>query len=200
MPKFPVSLDPPAQAKLYSEVELMICVTANQYLMIQHREGRMSVESLVKITNFWHSKNRPQVIEFQFDQSTQRDLVLYNLKTFRFYGPNAENAVSLNAMMQAWKAVAKEMSIRTFCSPDSVIRKHMHDCYKILEMMGAPMVTFFAFQEIQIKALEIMRQEQKKRDEYESIKFGVERKWEPPARVTAHGNDHGKELINPFAG
>lgn len=153
----------------------------------------MTVESLTKVTQYWTTKNRPQVIEFMFDQATQRDLVLYNLKTFRFYGSNAENVVLMNSMMQSWKALAREMSVRTFCAPDSVIRRHMQDCYKILELLGAPLVTFLAFQEIQVKALKTMREEQKKRDEYEAIKFGVERKWEPPAGVK------DRELDNPFA-
>lgn len=192
--KFYVSLSPPMQAKLYSEMELMICATANQYLNVQQKEGRMTVESLKKVTEWWASKNRPQVIEFMFDQATQRDLVLYNLKSFRFYGPNADNSFQMNAMMQSWKALSRDMSVRTFCTPDSVIRKHTHDCYKILEMLGAPLVTFMAFQEIQMKALKVMREEQKKRDEYEAIKFGVERKWEAPTEGAEE-----KELYNPFA-
>ncbi len=107
--RFLVSLNAPTQAKLYSEIELMICATANQYLNVQQRQGRMSVESLAKVTQWWASKNRPQVIEFMFDQATQRDLVLYNIKTFRFYGPNAEDILSMNTMMQSWKSLAKEM-------------------------------------------------------------------------------------------
>jgi len=198
MSKFPVSLDPPTQAKLYSEIELMICATANQYLMTQRREGRMSIESLVKITTFWASKGRPQVIEFQFDQSSQRDLILYNLKTFRFYGEHAENPVSLNSMMYNWKTVAKEMAVRTFCTPDSVVRKHMHDVYKILEMLGAPLVTFLAFQEIQVKALKTMREEQKKRDEAESVQYGVERVWNPPERVTTKVKNGDGDLDDSF--
>lgn len=200
MSKFPVSLDPPTQAKLYSEIELMICATANQYLMTQRREGRISIESLVKVTTFWASKGRPQVIEFQFDQSTQRDLILANIKTFRFYGQHAENPVSLNSMMYNWKIVAKEMAVRTFCTPDSVIRKHMHDVYKILEMLGAPLVTFLAFQEIQVKALKIMREEQQKRDEAELVQYGVERVWNPPETVTTSNRDAGYELEDPFQG
>lgn len=183
------------QAKLYAEIELMICATANQYLDVQQKEGRMTVESLSKIQQTWMSKNRPQVIEFMFDQATQRDLILYNLQTFRFYGPNAENIMSMNSMMQSWKALAKEMSVRTFCTPDSVIRKQMHDCYRILEMLGAPLVTFLAFQEIQLKALKIMRDEQQKRDEYEAIKFGVEKRWEPAKMI----NSELENLENPFA-
>ena len=181
--KFPVSLDPPTQAKLFSEIELMICVTANTYLMQQRTEGRMSVESLIKITEFWKSKGRPQVIEFQYDQATQRDLVLYNLKTFRFYGPNMENSIAINSMMYNWKVLAKEIAVRTFCTPDSVIRKHLHDIYKILELLGAPLTTFLAFQEIQVKALKTMREQQKQRDERERMQYGVERAWIPPNKA-----------------
>jgi len=184
------------QAKLYSEIELMICATANQYLNVQQQEGRMTVDSLTKVTQTWTSKNRPQVIEFMFDQATQRDLVLYNIKTFHFYGPLAENIISMNSMMQSWKTLAKEMSVRTFCTPDAVIRKHMHDTYRILEMLGAPLVTFLAFQEIQIKVLKVMREEQKKKDDYEAIKFGVERRWEPPQDMNATKRE---EFDNPYA-
>ena len=193
--KFYVSLSPPQQAKLYSEMELMICATANQYLTIQQKEGRMSPESITKVTQFWASKNRPQVIEFMFDQATQRDLVLYNLKAFRFYGCHAENAVSMNSMMLSWKTLAREMSVRTFCTPDSVVKKQMHDTYKILEMLGAPLVTFLAFQEIQVKALKIMAEEQKKRDESHHVKFGVETRWNPPTKTV----EELEELENPFA-
>ena len=195
--KFPVSLGPPVQARLYSEIELMICATANQYLMTQHLEGRMTVESIAKITYFWTSKNRPQVIEFMFDQLTQRDLVLHNIKTFRFYGPNAENPVSMHAMMLSWRSLAKEMNVRTFCQPDSVVRKHMHDCYKILEMLGAPLVTFLAFQEIQVKALKLMKEKQQLRDQHEKIQFGMERRWEPPAGKVSNESD---EMDDPFLG
>lgn len=175
----------------------MICATANYYLNVQQQEGRVSVESLAKVTQWWASKNRPQVLEFMFDQATQRDIVLYNLKTFRFYGPNADNIISMNTMMLSWKTLAREMSIRTFCTPDAVIKKHMHDTYKILEMLGAPLVTFLAFQSIQIRALALMKEQQKKKDEYAAIKFGVEQRWEPPARSSKEVRE--MESLNPFA-
>ena len=173
----------------------MLCATANQYLNVQKDEGRMSVESITKVTQYWASKNRPQVIEFMFDQATQRDLVLYNLKAFRFYGPHAENTQSMNSMMQSWRTLSREMSVRTFCTPDSVIKKQMHDTYRILEMLGAPLVTFLAFQEVQVKALKIIEDEQAKKKERENIKFGVERRWNPPTKT----DKELKELENPFA-
>ncbi|KAJ9193634.1 hypothetical protein DTO027B5_6022 [Paecilomyces variotii] len=160
--RLPISLDPPTQAKLYSEIEAMICVSANKFLLQQYKEGRLSVESINKATNFWASKNRPQVPEFQFDQATQRDLVLHNIRTLDFNGEYSTNPVALNSTLHNWKAVAKEMSVRTFCNRDSVIRKHMHDTYKILEMLGAPLATFLAFQELQMKALAMMKEHTKK--------------------------------------
>lgn len=176
----------------------MICATANKYLMIQKEEGRMSYESVAKITSFWAQKNRPQVIDFMFDQLTQRDLILQNLKTFRFYGPNAENPMSMNAMMNSWKTLAKEMSVRTFCTGDSTIRKQIQDIYKILELLGAPMVTFMAFQQIQVRILKTMREQQKVRDEYEAMKFGVERKWEPPGGFGPRDSADSEAYTNPF--
>lgn len=162
---FPVSLLPPYQAKVYSEIELMICVTANAYLIREKQAGRMSTESIKKVKTYWTSKNRPQVVEFQYDQMTQRDLVLDNLTSFKFHGEAAENPLVLNATMYSWKTMAKEMSIRTFCAPDSVIRKHMHDAHKLLEMLGAPLVTFLAFQELQLRTLAKINEKIKAREE-----------------------------------
>ncbi|KAK2879955.1 hypothetical protein FQN49_000714 [Arthroderma sp. PD_2] len=176
----PISLDPPTQAKLYSEMELMICVTANQFLISQYQAGHMSAESVSKITNFWVSKSRPQVVQFQFDQATQRELIVYNLRTFKFHGECAFNTVVLNATLYNWKAMAKEMSIRTFCYPDSVIRKHMHDTHKILEMLGGPLVTFLAFQELQMSALATMKKAQEKLLKDAGDKHVMQRGFQPP--------------------
>lgn len=97
--------------------------------------------------------------------------------------------------MLSWKTLAKEMSVRTFCQPDSVVRKHMHDCYKILEMLGAPLLTFLAFQEIQVKTLRVIKEKQEQREELGNIQFGVERRWEPPAGKLSSETE---EIENPF--
>ena len=171
----------------------MIVATANQYLQAQQHKGRMTIDSFSRILENWASKNRPQVIEFLFDQATQRDLVMYNLRTFRFHGPQADNLMSINSMMQNWKALAREMSIRNFCTPDPVVKKNLVDASKVLEMLGAPMVTIAAFYGIKETVEEIIVEKSKARREYESVAFGVERQWEPMVK--------GKETVgvNPFA-
>ena len=192
--KFPVSLKPPEQSKLYCELELMLSAAANKYLMDQKEAGRMSLNSIQKVTQRWVERGRPQVIEFQFDLITQRELVFMNMKTFRFYGPHAENMVSLVTMLNSWKATAKEMSVRTFCTPDSVIKKQLHGTYKILELLGAALVSSVALSQIHRDVLQMMERRQAERREYDSLRFGVEMPWSPKS-----ANREGMEALeNPF--
>ena len=143
----------------------MICTTANKFLSTQCKAGLMSADSVSKVLSQWSHKNRPQVVEFQFDQATQRDLILYNINTFRFHGEARTNPMILNSTMYAWKVMAKEMSVRTFCTPDSVIRKHLHDAHKVLELLGAGLSTFLVLQELQVDALKAIAEAQKRRIE-----------------------------------
>ncbi|KAL4756397.1 uncharacterized protein BDW70DRAFT_164541 [Aspergillus foveolatus] len=158
-----VSLDAAAQSKLYSEMEMMICVSANQFLMQEYAGGRISEESIKRINKFWGSKNRPGVVEFQYDQATQRQLILSNIRTLHFNGESSTNPVALHSNLHNWKAIVKEMSVRTFCAPDSVIRKHMHDIQKLLDMLGAPIATFLAFEELQTRTLIWMKEQRARR-------------------------------------
>ncbi|KKY14929.1 hypothetical protein UCRPC4_g06584 [Phaeomoniella chlamydospora] len=188
---FPISLNPPMQAKIYGELELMLCVSGNKFLMDQYERGRMSPDSVAKINAGWRAKNRPQVREFQYDQLTQRELVLANVKTFEFHGDAARNAVSLNGILHSWKALAKEMSIRTFCMADTQVKKHLLDTRRVLEMFGAPLITFLAFQEVQNAAHLRIRDHQKRR----------QAKCENFESATAMGLDGDSRLReNPFEG
>ncbi|KAL9116986.1 MAG: hypothetical protein Q9187_006484, partial [Circinaria calcarea] len=150
------------------------------FLLGEQKGSRLSLESVALTIKNWRRKGRPQVIEFQFDMMTQHDLVEMNLETVRFYGPRQADPVALVAMMRAWKALATEMSVRTFCAPDSVIKKHMSDAYMLLELLGAPMVTFLNFQDVQLKHLRLMAKGRKE-EETTELEFGVTRPWVPPA-------------------
>lgn len=158
-----VSLDPATQAKLYSDMEYMICLSANDFLTRQHGEGRISPESIKKINSYWGSKNRPQVVEFHFDQATQRRLIISNLRNLRFNGECSTNPILLNANLHNWKVIVKEMSVRTFCAPDSAVRKHMHDIHKILDMLDTPVSIFLDFEDLQVRMLSLMNQHLKER-------------------------------------
>lgn len=148
---FPISLNPAQQADVYSDVELLICNAANTFLMHQYQNCRISVDSLKKVTDYWKGKGRPQVMEFHYDQSTQRDLIVANQKNFRFFGPNANDPLRINAMLYAWKHDAREMSVRTFCYPDSLIRNHIRDSFMILDFLGGHPAQYLTLYEVRAK-------------------------------------------------
>ncbi|KAJ5587153.1 uncharacterized protein N7459_002918 [Penicillium hispanicum] len=152
----PISLDPITQAKLYSDLEFMICATANKYLLHQYYDGRVSQQSINKVNSFWGSKNRPRVTEFHFDQATQQQLIMANRASLHFSGESSTNPIRLHSNLRNWKVIAQEMSVRTFCLPDSAIRKHLFDLQKILDMLDAPLETMREFQELSYRAQQQM--------------------------------------------
>jgi hypothetical protein len=133
----PISLKENEQAKVYTNVELILCEVSNSFLMEQYNRGRMLADSIKRVTDFWRSKGRAEVIEFKYDQLTQCDLIIANQKNFRFHGRESDNNIHISAILYTWKQNAKEMSVRTFCFSDSMVEKHLADSYKILEILGA---------------------------------------------------------------
>lgn len=133
----PISIPPPEQARILMELELMIVHTANKFLMTQFSQGRLSIDSIRKTVDAWESRGRPKVLEFMYDQATQRNLVNTNLQELRFYGERACNHLSVSSMLYAWKNVATVMAVRTFCDADTVLKKLVFDIEQILELLGA---------------------------------------------------------------
>jgi hypothetical protein len=152
-----VSLGPPEQARIYMEVELMLVHTANSFLMNQFSQGRMAMDSIKKTVDTWKARGRPTVIEFMYDQATQRDLVAVNQHNLRFYGETAGDSVRINAMLYNWRQVASLMAIRTFCDADTVILKLLFDIEQILELLGAREPILLRLQQIRASANEMMR-------------------------------------------
>ncbi|KAJ6102380.1 hypothetical protein N7486_004807 [Penicillium sp. IBT 16267x] len=119
----------------------MICTSASDFLLRQYYDGRISQYSVNKVLQQWRSKNRTQVYQFHFDQTTQRKLILENRRTLDINGGCSTNAMQFQSSMQSWKAIATEMSARTFCLPDSAIRKNLFEIQQILDMLNAPVST-----------------------------------------------------------
>ncbi|KAI6714907.1 hypothetical protein JHW43_002561 [Diplocarpon mali] len=166
-----VSLGPPEQARLLMEVELMIVHTANTFLMNQFSQGRIAVDSIKKTVDTWKSKGRHVVIEFMYDQATQRDLVAANQHNFRFFGERAGNDVRTNSMLYNWKQVASLMSIRTFCEADTVILKLLFDVEQILELLGGAEAIMLRLQQIRAGANEMMRIARQKKEARKSAQI-----------------------------
>jgi len=152
-----VSLGPPEQARIYMEVELMLVHTANNFLMTQFSHGRMAMDSIKKTVDTWKARGRPTVLEFMYDQATQRDLIAVNQHNFRFYGARAGDGVKINATLYNWRQVASFMVIRTFCDADTIILKLLFDIEQILELLGAREPILKRLRQIRVSTIENMR-------------------------------------------
>ncbi|KAJ5371030.1 uncharacterized protein N7496_007122 [Penicillium cataractarum] len=146
------SLDSMLQAKLYSELEVMICNTANGFILQQYYDGRISQQSIDKVNVAWNAKNNHHVVEFRYDQATQRELIVTNRRNIEFTGDSSRFPICLQTNLHNWKKIAHEMSIRTFCLPDCAIRKHIYDIHKIIDMMNPSLETLHAFQDVTSEA------------------------------------------------
>lgn len=139
------------------ELELMLVHTANCFLMTQFSQGRIAVDSIKKTVDTWKSKGRPIVIEFMYDQATQRELIASNQHNFRFHGGKAGDDVRINSMLYNWKQIANIMAIRTFCTADTVILKLLFDIEQVLDLLGAVEPMLLRLQQIRASANEMMR-------------------------------------------
>ena len=166
---FPISLDPAHQARLQADIELMIVVSANRYLLKEAEAGRLAPSTVSDTRRRWEKKNLPQVLEYLYDQATQRELILANFHTLNFQGTIGRDAIGLNSTMHNWAVLAREISIRTFCAGDSVVRKWLNDARRVLEMLGAPLITFLAFQDLEAKTITRITQKQHQRAERQAV-------------------------------
>lgn len=138
---FPVSIKSSGQSKLWSELEYMLIETSNQFLKDELASNRISRDSVLKIKRQWQARNRPQVVEFYYDQATQYDLVIANLRTVRLYSDYCQDAIMLNSVLHQWKILIRELSVKTLCMPDSIVRRWLHDGRRVLELLGASQIT-----------------------------------------------------------
>jgi len=138
---FPVSIKSSGQSKLWSELEYMLIETSNSFLKEELESGRLSRDSILHTKRQWQAKNRTQVIEFYYDQATQYDLIIANLRTIQLYSDYAGDAIMLNSVLYQWKILIRELSVKTLCMPDSAVRRWLHDGRRVLELLGAPQIT-----------------------------------------------------------
>lgn len=75
------------------------------------------------------------------------------METLGFNGVSGLDRVRLISILTTWKTLAREISIRTFCQPDSVVKKHLHDAEKVLELIDAEAESMTAFQDVRARVL-----------------------------------------------
>ncbi|KAI1269682.1 hypothetical protein F5Y18DRAFT_107029 [Xylariaceae sp. FL1019] len=133
-----MSMDARAQSVLYMEIVFHLQDALNDYIKAQQTAGRLDYGKVKRISDAWASKARPKVVEFRWDLETQLELLLMHIDEFRFYGPlQIDGVIAVRARIQAMKVNARSMALHTFCSPDSVIARHVIDAQTFMTLINA---------------------------------------------------------------
>ena len=143
--------------RLFSELEYLLQTLANNFLLDQLDGHRLSAASIRGVARRWAQRGRAQTIDFHFDLRTQLELVQLNLTRVHFHGAQAATAHRRACLLHAWKDVARELGVRSFCAADSAVRKLLSDCYIVLDMLGAPGASWLILQKLHVAALERIR-------------------------------------------
>jgi hypothetical protein len=192
-PQLNISIAPPIQARIYMQLELSLHQTANSFLMAQVNQARMSLDSWKKHDELWKDKGRPSVREFMYNLEMQQKLVADNQHGFRFYGDAVGNNIRINAMLHSWRQVSRQLALRTFCDPDSVILKLICDVERILGTLGAVDSVMAGVQNLRIDVQkEISQKEQdiitSQTHEQDPLSVGVSSKYTDKPDI-GHFND-----------
>ncbi|KAK5955751.1 hypothetical protein OHC33_003392 [Knufia fluminis] len=160
---FPVSIKSSGQSKLWSELEYMLIETCNSFLKEELEAGRLSRDSIIRTKRQWQARNRPQVIEFYYDQAAQYDLIIANLRTVQLYSDYAQDAIMMNSVLHQWKILIRELSVKTLCMPDSIVRRWLHDGRRVLELLGASQITLSHLDRLSSLCLAVIGSAEKER-------------------------------------
>ena len=174
----------------------MLTTVINDFLVEEMHAGLMDINNLTRITKQWAQKGRPQVLDFHFDLATQAELLKVHADVFRFHGEGGNDGMRQAVMFNCLRGLVRELSIRTFCAPDSVIKKIMHDSWRVIEMMGAKIDVFMLLQRLQGVTLQKMKEAAKKRVEAENAVFGIPRPFVPPSMANAEDMENAEDDPN----
>jgi hypothetical protein len=131
-----ISLSPTIQARLFSELELLVARNLNEYLLSEQMKGHLSATSVDRIIKRWTDDNRPLPTDFYFDFGTQLEFLHANRKHLQFHGEYKGSLAVIQSMLKAFSGLAKRLTRKTLCTPDSDIRMHLTDIGNMFKLIG----------------------------------------------------------------
>ncbi|KIX08644.1 uncharacterized protein Z518_03301 [Rhinocladiella mackenziei CBS 650.93] len=169
------TLEPAHQARIFADLQVMLNVSANKFLIEEANAARLNPETVVGFAKDWKTKHGDPVVEFLYDVEVQYRLVLANLKTIKFRGRFENNYVAVNASLCTWVAYAQNLTQGILCLSDDVVTKYVYDLPPLLEMLGASEITRAALTDLQLRVMGLLgartwlyEQEQRAKSPYPS--------------------------------
>lgn len=172
-PKFPISCDEKFQSNLYARLNLLMSTVANKFLMTEYDQSRLTASTAAKYIRHWINLGRPHFAEFQCSQPFQAFIIWECRHMLEFHGTYDTRIRSV--VLDIWRKNATSMSVLTHCNGDSAIQKHLHDSWKVLEILGGTWADFDTLSELHT-SFHTMVAEAKRRNDMN----GVTHVWNPP--------------------
>ncbi|KFZ12493.1 hypothetical protein V501_04205 [Pseudogymnoascus sp. VKM F-4519 (FW-2642)] len=170
---FMISCDQEFQSSLYARLDLLICTVANKFLLFEHFENRITPVTAARYIEKWVKLGRAQFTEFNCGQPFQALIIWECRESLQFYGDH--EARVRNAALDTWLKNANSMSVLTRCNGDSAIQKHMHDSWKVLEILGGTWDDYDSLSRLHISFHDVVAGAKTRNDA-----LGIEHDWNPP--------------------
>ncbi|KFY75000.1 hypothetical protein V499_05019 [Pseudogymnoascus sp. VKM F-103] len=170
---FMISCDQEFQSSLYARLDLLICTVANKFLLFEHFENRITPATAARYIEKWVKLGRAQFTEFNCGQPFQALIIWECRESLQFYGDH--EARVRNAALDTWLKNANSMSVLTRCNGDSAIQKHMHDSWKVLEILGGTWDDYDSLSRLHISFHDVVAGAKTRNDA-----LGIEHDWNPP--------------------
>ncbi|KAK2071484.1 hypothetical protein P8C59_005906 [Phyllachora maydis] len=131
-----VSLNPREQSLVYGELEFTLTTALDAFLTREFNAGRVDAGVLGKTAKKWEGLGRPKVLGFRYDLATQLKVVRQHADAFVFHGRPASTA-AVCGQLDMMATDAKQMRLRTFCNPDTVLAKQLLDAAGLCRTVDA---------------------------------------------------------------
>ncbi|OBT65671.1 hypothetical protein VE03_05584 [Pseudogymnoascus sp. 23342-1-I1] len=170
---FMISCDQEFQSSLYARLELLICTVANKFLLFEHFENRITPVTAAQYIEKWVRKGRAQFTEFNCGQPYQALIIWECRESLQFYSDHEVRV--RDAALDTWLKNANSMSVLTRCNGDSAMQKHLHDSWKVLEILGGTWDDYDSLSRLHISFHEVVAGAKTRNDA-----LGIEHDWNPP--------------------
>ncbi|KFY14999.1 hypothetical protein V492_02286 [Pseudogymnoascus sp. VKM F-4246] len=170
---FMISCDPDFQSSLYARLDLLICTVTNKFLLFEHFENRITPVIAAQYIEKWVKLGRAQFTEFNCGQPFQALIIWECRGSLQFYSDHEIRV--RDAALDTWRKNANSMSVLTRCNGDSAIQKHLHDSWKVLEILGGTWDDYDSLSRLHISFHEVVAAAKASNDD-----LGIEHDWNPP--------------------
>ncbi len=151
LPSFPVvSLRPNMQALVLGQIEFILNVVANEFLLDAVSTKRLKPDVVMRLAAGWKAKHLPPVVDFMYDGRTQYALVISNGDMVKF---GHEDRAARNAAITAWDGVVTSLAARVLCLSNEAIMSFFARLPAVLTLLRARDAHHAALRDLHLKVM-----------------------------------------------